>query len=88
MSRNKNFHTFAEPKTRRALRIARHLSDLEADLTCAGARGDTRSEVVPGDRRVAVRLEYPDLRATRTAYLSLQEYALLLEDAGVSARLI
>ncbi len=87
MSRNKNFHTFAEPKARRALRIVRHLRDLEADLL-SGRRGDARSEVIPGERRVAVRLEYPELRATRTAYLSQKEYAMLLEDPGVSACLV
>lgn len=97
MSRNRNFHTFAEPKARRALRIVRHLRDLEADVkagspddVCA-LRADHQADD-PGDglseSTVAVRVEYPKLRATRTAYLSPQEFALLLEDPGVSARLL
>ena len=87
MSRNKNFHTFAEPKTRRALRIVRHLRDLEADLLSGRVR-DPNASSDPHDQTVAVRLEYPELRATRTAYLSPQEYAMLLEEPGVSAVLV
>ena len=87
MSRNRNFHTFADPQARRALRIVRHLRDLEADLKgrrecAAGAHADDGSETVQ------VRLEYPALKASRTAYLSPQEFALLLQDPGVSASLL
>ena len=100
MSRNKNFHTFSEPKARRALRIVRHLRDLQADVLAGASCAAPTHPVGPAGAQdggcgddagadcVVVRLEYPELRATRTAYLSPQEYALLLEDPGVRSRLV
>ena len=78
LSRNRNFHTFTDPKAFRALRLARHLRALEADVLRHPSQADSDAD------RVVVRVTYPHLKATRTAYLSRHEYDLLLEDPQVS----
>ena len=78
MSRNRNFFTFTDPKARRALRIARHLRDLECDVLEHSAVSEAE------DGTVVIRVRYPELNATRTAYLSRREFDLLLEDPRVS----
>ena len=81
MSRNRYFRTFAAPAARRARRIAFHLRDLEATVLREPSR------VVAGDKQVLVHVDYPGLRATRTAYLTRREFELLMEDPQVAARL-
>jgi hypothetical protein len=49
LSRNKHFHTFADSGSQRALRIDRHLRDLEAQLARLLARGEKpRVRMLPG----------------------------------------
>lgn len=81
MSRNRHFHTFTELVARRARRIARHLRDLEAAVLREPARAEEQ------DGCVVVRVTCSKVRATRVAYLTRNEYALLVEDPRVAARL-
>ena len=76
LSRNRHFHVFAG-SGKQALRIDRHLRDLEAQLQTLQGRGERpRVRLQPGggaqlvmrDRRVSV---------VRTATLSAEEVALL-----------
>src|SRR3984893_9718939 len=85
LSRNKHFHVFAG-ESRRALRIDRHLRDLEVQLAALQLYGERpRVLALPGgggrlglrDRRVAV---------VRTATLSPEEAELLARHpAGAAA---
>ena len=76
LSRNRHFHVFAG-SGRQALRIDRHLRDLEAQLQVLQARGerprvrllpDGGAQLVLRDQRVSV---------VRTAVLTREEVALL-----------
>ena len=78
LSRNKHFHAF-EGESRRALRIDRHLRDLEAHLSMlreAGTRPRVRA--LP-DGGVQLVLPHPTLAVVRTATLSAEETALLAQ---------
>lgn len=81
MSRNRNYHTFTDPTARRARRVAHHLRDLEADVLSERCRAQEE------DGRVVVRVTYSSVQATRVAYLTRGEFALLVEDPRVAARL-
>lgn len=85
MSRNRNFHAFVDPTGFRALRIARHLRSVERAVR--GGASCQAERPAQADGLVRVRMEHPEIRATRTAYLSPQEYAMLLEDPEVCALL-
>ncbi|MGE5048513.1 MAG: hypothetical protein ACM3PC_08110 [Deltaproteobacteria bacterium] len=76
LSRNKHFHAFAGD-CGRALRIDRHLRDLEAHLDMLRASGERpRVRVLP-DGGVQLVLPHPTLAVVRTASLSAEEAALL-----------
>jgi hypothetical protein len=76
LSRNKHFHVFTG-EARKALRIDRHLRDLEGQLTALRERG-VRPRVVSLPNG-GVRLVLQDVRVSvvRTATLSAEEAALL-----------
>ena len=72
MSRNRNFHTFEDPKAMRALRIVRQLRSLESALPDRAITVTSEGDVV------SLLVRYPELNATRTAYLTHDEWELLL----------
>ena len=84
LSRNRHFHTFETPEGRRALTLARRLRGLARDVRrCLdrGSRPQVRTDGPGGDRRVELRFE--DLAGRRTAFLTDDEYALLLRVPGM-----
>ena len=81
LSRNKHFHAFepAPGETRRALRIDRHLRDLEKHLAALMDRGERpRVRALEGGG-VQLVLRHPTLAVVRTATLSREEVRLLAE---------
>ena len=77
LSRNKHFHAFTGTEARRALRIDKHLRDLEAHLEKLRARGQRpRVRVLPGGG-VQLVMSHPTLAVVRTATLSVEEARLL-----------
>ena len=77
LSRNKHFHTFTGDDARRALRIDKHLRDLEAHLSKLHDRGERpRVRALPGGG-VRLVLGHPTLAVVRTATLSAEEARLL-----------
>jgi len=85
LSRNRHFHTFETPEGRRALTLARRLRGLARDVRrCLerGVRPEVREDGTGGDLRVELRFD--DVAGRRTAYLTGEEYALLLRVPGMS----
>lgn len=80
LSRNRHFHTFDNPDGRRALRISRQLKSLAKDIVEQDRAGKPLrvSCQREGDQLIRVQLDFLMLKATRTAYLSPQEYDLLM----------
>ena len=77
LSRNKHFHAFSGEEARRALRIDKHLRDLEAHLEKLRARGQRpRVRALPGGG-VQLVMGHPTLPVVRTATLSVEEVRLL-----------
>ncbi len=88
LSRNRHFHTFETPEGRRALTVARRLRGLARDVRrCLdrGAPPEVRAEGGNGDLRVELRFE--DVAGRRTAFLTEEEYALLLRVPGMTEAL-
>ncbi len=79
-SRNRHFVALSSPEGRRAVRIARHLRSIEADLE----RG-WPAQVERRDGRVLVTVAYRGGR--RSAWLSLPEYRMLLSNPLARAAL-
>ncbi|HWE25789.1 MAG TPA: hypothetical protein VG496_17755 [Myxococcales bacterium] len=77
LSRNKHFHTFTDPESQRALRIDRHLRDLEEHLTELRERGEPPRVRHLADGSVQLVLRHHDLQMVRTATLSAEEARLL-----------
>ncbi len=76
LSRNKHFHLFSG-EAQGALRIDRHLRDLEQDLSALMARGERPwVRALPGGR-VQLVIRHPALALVRTATLNAEEAALL-----------
>src|SRR5205814_7596864 len=76
LSRNKHFHAFTG-EAGRALRIDRHLRDLEQHLEMLRARGERpRVRRLEGGS-VQLVLQHPSLSVVRTATLSPEEVAML-----------
>lgn|SRR5438067_13854249 len=76
LSRNKHFFAFAG-EARKALRIDRHLRDLEAHLELLRQRGERpRVRALPRGGAQLV-LPHPTLAVVRTASLNADEVALL-----------
>jgi hypothetical protein len=77
LSRNKHFHAFTG-EAGRALRIARHLRDLEQHLELLRARGERPRMRRLRSGSVQLVLPHPTLAVVRTATLSAEEVELLL----------
>ena len=77
LSRNKHFHTFTDSDTQRALRIDRHLRDLEERLADLRERGEPPRVRYLTDGSVQLVLRHRDLAMVRTATLNAQEVRLL-----------
>src|SRR6266850_4973897 len=78
LSRNRHFHAFTG-ETGRALRIDRHLRDLEQHLELLRARGERPRVRVLSGGSVQLILRHPTLAVVRTATLSPEEVALLAQ---------
>ena len=77
LSRNKHFHVFGDAGSRRALRIDRHLRDLEDRLSAMRERGEApRVRPLP-DGGVQLILRHPEMAVVRTATLTAEEARLL-----------
>jgi hypothetical protein len=77
LSRNKHFHAFTG-ESGRALRIDRHLRDLEIHLEALRRRGERpRVRALPGGG-VQLVLKHPTLGVVRTASLCAEEALLLM----------
>lgn len=87
LSRNRHFHTFETAEGRRALRIARRLRSLERDLVAQAAAGlrPRVTRVPDGEGVVSVEVEYRNLHGRRTAYLTAEEFEMLLANVAVRA---
>jgi hypothetical protein len=82
LSRNKHFHAFRDGDTRRALRIDRHLRDLEAHLEELRERGERpRVRELP-DGGIQLVLRDPGLAVVRTATLNAEEARLLAQSSA------
>ena len=77
LSRNKHFHAFGDAESRRALRIDRHLRDLEARLEELRERGEPPRVRLMPDGGVQLVLRHPDMSVVRTATLTAEEARLL-----------
>jgi hypothetical protein len=76
LSRNKHFHAF-QGSAQRALRIDRHLRDLEAQLAALKDRGERpRARLLP-DGGAQLVINDPRLSVVRTATLSPEEVRIL-----------
>ncbi len=76
LSRNRHFHAFSG-ESRGALRIDRHLRDLERHLEMLRERGERpRVRDLPGGG-VQMVMRHPDLAVVRTATLSAEDVRLL-----------
>jgi len=85
LSRNRHFHTFETPEGRRALTLARRLRGLARDVRRCSERGlppEVREGGINGSLRVE--LVFDDLAGRRTAFLTGEEYALLLRVPGMT----
>ena len=85
LSRNRHFHTFETPEGKRALTLARRLRGLARDVRRGLERGvppQVREEGTDGDLRVELRFD--DLAGRRTAFLTGEEYSLLLRLPGMA----
>ena len=79
LSRNKHFHAFVGG-ARRALRVDRHLSDLEAHLEGLQSRNEPpRVRALPGGGAQVV-ISDPRLSVVRTATLTSEEVAILKQN--------
>jgi len=80
LSRNKHFHTFANADGREALRISRRLRSLIHDILAQAQAGESiRVEPIRDQGRlVKVLVEFVRLKAHRTAYLTPEEYGVLM----------
>jgi hypothetical protein len=77
LSRNKHFHTFTDPGSQRALRIDRHLRDLEERLAELRELGEPPRVKYLTDGGVQLVLRHHDMAMVRTATLNAQEVRLL-----------
>ena len=77
LSRNKHFHTFADHGSQRALRIDRHLRDLEEHLAELRERGEPPRVRHLAGGAVQLVLRHRELAMVRTATLTAEEARLL-----------
>ncbi len=86
LSRNRHFHTFQYPETRRALRIDQRLRSLEADLLHRKGTIRVEAQWLPnGEVEVTVRI--PGIRSVRVSRLAPEELELLMMQDDVRAAL-
>lgn len=87
LSRNRHFEVFSDAQGRRALRLFRHLRSLRRDLLDPTAK-PARLEPTAAEAPLRLRLRIPlaGRRGTRTAYLSKDEFELLLETPALRAK--
>ncbi|MFN7133529.1 MAG: hypothetical protein ACK4N5_15740 [Myxococcales bacterium] len=87
LSRNRHFHAFDNPDGRKALKISRQLRSLARDIVEQERSGKPLRVVCERDgaELVRVQLDFLMLKATRTAFLSPQEFDLLMRDHEVRA---
>jgi hypothetical protein len=78
LSRNKHFHAFTG-EAGRALRIDRHLRDLEQHLELLRSRGERPRVRALRGGSIQLVLRHPTLAVVRTATLSPEEVALLAQ---------
>ena len=78
-SRNRAFYDFADVRTHRALRLARHLAAVARAIEGCGATGG-RCTVERRRGIVAIHFEYRAIAARWTVYLSDQEYQLITRE--------
>ncbi len=83
LSRNRNFSTFEQPAARRARRVARYLRSLAADILGERGPGQVQVQRVRQGQRCMIQLRFPALASSRTAYLSPDEFELLLARPGL-----
>lgn len=76
LSRNKHFHVFSG-ESRKALRIDRHLRDLEAQLEALRERGERPRVLALPDGGVRLVLRDARVSVVRTATLSAEEAEIL-----------
>ncbi len=77
MSRNRHFHVFSGGGGKSALRIDRHLRDLEQHLEALQARGERPRVTRLDDGGAQIVLADARLSVVRTATLSAEDVALL-----------
>jgi hypothetical protein len=83
LSRNKHFHAFADGGAQRALRIDRHLRDLEVHLAALREQGVRPRVRALADGAVQLVLGHPRLSVVRTATLAPEEVRILRQsEAG------
>lgn len=80
LSRNRHFHTFANPEGRLALRIARHLRSVAEDLAAATSPPEL---ILLPDKRMRLQVHLP--AGTRTTWLNRTEWRILQGMPGVEA---
>jgi hypothetical protein len=79
-SRNRHFEELSQPLAMRARKLVRRLDTLEREL-----KSSARVSVRRCSGGVAVKLEHPAVRLERTAYLTIEEHALLSADPALAA---
>ncbi len=80
LSRNRNFTLLASPSGERALRVHRHLRSLEHDYARHRESSQLRVEERAGGVRVV--LEVAALKLVRTALLSDDDLAIVIDSGG------
>ena len=89
LSRNRHFALYQDPRARRAIRLHHYLESVERavrDHYTEISVAEVEREDTAGP--YALRIEFPVLRGTRTAYLRKQEIEFLAEEAPEVARLL
>ena len=89
LSRNRHYALYQDPRARRAIRLHHYLESVEQ----AVREHHTEISVAQVERDDTVgpyelRIDFPVLRGTRTAYLREQELEFLAEEAPEIARLL
>src|SRR5579883_1510617 len=83
-SRNRNFDEMSHPTARRAMRLLRRLDGLERELRAGGM---VAIEPLGDDRGYRLTIDFPEVRARRVTFLTVEEDALLVRDEALRARL-
>ena len=89
LSRNRHFALYQDPWARRAIRLHRYLESVEAAVRDHHSKlsvSEVHREDVVGP--YALKIEFPVVRGTRTAYLRKVEIEFLAQEAPEVARLL